>query len=77
MTALKQYIDLYTEHRAAIEAHAPAALNALRPAALKALDGARLPRKGEEDYEGTDLEQAFAPDYGVNVNRTPFTADPG
>ena len=47
MTALKQYIDLYTEHRAAIEAHAPAALNALRPAALKALDGARLPRKGE------------------------------
>lgn len=76
MTALDQYIDLFREHRATIEAHAPATLNARRDAALKALDGARLPRKGQEDYEGTDLEQVFAPDYGVNINRTRFTADP-
>lgn len=73
-TALQQYIDLYDQHRAAIESHAPAALNALRPTARKALDGAVLPRKGDDDYEATDLERLLAPDYGVNVNRIPFDA---
>ncbi len=73
-TALQQYIDLYDQHRAAIESHAPAALNALRPTARQALDGAVLPRKGEDDYEATDMERMLAPDYGVNVNRIPFDA---
>lgn len=74
-TALKQYIDLFKEYRSAIEAQAPQALNSLRDSALQALDGAQLPTKGQEDYEATDLEKVFAPDYGVNVNRTQFTAD--
>ena len=69
MNALQQYIDLYRQHRELLERHAPAALNALRPAALAALDGAQLPRKGAEDYEATDLEAVFAPDYGGNLTR--------
>lgn len=73
-TALQQYIDLYDQHQAAIESHAPAALNALRPMARQALEGAVLPRKGDDDYEATDLERLLAPDYGVNVNRIPFAA---
>lgn len=73
-TALQQYIDLYDQQREAVNSHAPAALNARRQAAREALEGARLPRKGDEDYEATDLEQVLAPDYGVNVNRIPFAA---
>ena len=77
MNALKQYIDLYDEHRDLIEQQSPALLNTLRRSAREHLEGARLPRKGSEDYEATDLEAVFAHDYGVNVNRLPFEADPG
>ena len=76
MTSLKQYIDLYNANREAIEKNAPAAINALRAQALKALDGAHLPRRGEENFEVTDVDQMFAPDYGVNINRVNLTADP-
>ena len=74
-TSLTQYIDLYAQHAEAICAHAPAAMNVLRADALAALGGATLPKKGQEDYEATDLEKVFAPDYGVNINRVPFAPD--
>lgn len=77
MNALKQYIDLYDEHHMLIEQQSPALLNTLRVAARERLENARLPRKGSEDYEATDLEAVFAHDYGVNINRLPFEADPG
>ena len=77
MNALKQYIDLYDECRELIEQQSPAMLNTLREKAREQLETARLPRKGSEDYEATDLEAVFAHDYGVNVNRLPFEADPG
>ena len=76
MNALKQYIDLYDENRELIEAQSPALLNKLRRIAREHLEDARLPRKGSEDYEASDLEAVFAHDYGVNVNRLPFEADP-
>ncbi len=76
MNALQQYIDLYREHSGLLERHAPAVLNALRPSALATLTSARLPRKGEEDYEATDLEAVFAPDYGVNLTRLDYPIDP-
>lgn len=76
MNALDQYINLYREHREAVEAHAPAAFNALRPAALRALGRfGRFPSRGEEGYEKTDIDGMFAPDFGVNVNRVPFDVD--
>ena len=77
MNALKQYIDLYDENREIIELQSPALLNNLRRIAREHLEDARLPRKGSEDYEATDLETVFAHDYGVNINRLPFEADPG
>ena len=77
MNALKQYIDLYDECRTLIEQQSPALLNTLREHAREKLETARLPRKGCEDYEATDLEAVFAHDYGVNINRLPFDADPG
>jgi len=76
MNALQQYIDLFDAHRQDIERQSPAALNALRAAARRALQGTRLPRKGSEDYEATDLDAVYAPDYGVNIRRLPFDANP-
>ena len=67
MNALKQYIDLYDESREVIEQQSPALLNNLRRIAREHLDNARLPRKGSEDYEATDLEAVFSHDYGVNT----------
>ena len=76
MSAIKQYTDIFTTYSDAINAHSAPVLNAVRPDALNALENARMPRKGDEDYEATDLHEMFAPDYGVNINRVNLTADP-
>lgn len=76
MNSLKQYIDIFKENRRAIDDHSALALNRLRDDACKVLENATLPRKGDEDYETTDLNEMFAPDYGVNINRVNLTADP-
>lgn len=76
MSSIKQYTNIFLAHSAAIDAHSAPVLNALRPAALRALENARMPRKGDEDLEATDLNEMFAPDYGVNINRVNLTADP-
>ena len=76
MNSLEQYIELHDQHRQTIEANAPAVLNGLRQQARQALEGAALPRKGQEDYEATDLNAIFAPDYGVNIGRLDFDIDP-
>lgn len=76
MNSITQYIELHDQHRDTIEAHAPEALNRLRRQARQALEGARLPHKGSEDYEATDLNGVFAPDYGVNITRLDFDLNP-
>lgn len=75
MSSIAQYIDLYRANSAIVDTHSEAPLNALRSAALEALSGAKLPRRGEEDYEATDLNAIFAPDYGVNARRIDMLAD--
>ena len=75
MSALKQYTDLFSQYGERINAASSAALNALRPAALAALKGKELPRKGGEDYETTDLDAMYAPDYGLNIDRIDVSAD--
>ena len=77
MNALLQYLSLYETHRATIDQHAPATLNRLRPAALKRLQQiGRLPEKGDEGYAKISLNDMFAPDYGLNITRVAFPADP-
>lgn len=75
MSSLKQYIDLYTNNRNTIESHSIPAMNAMREVALSALDGKQLPKKGDENYEISNLDELFAKDYGVNINRLDFGAD--
>lgn len=75
--ALDQYIKLYEENKDAINAHSAGALNAARAGALERLRLAgRLPDKGDEGYEKTSVNDMFAPDYGVNINRVNMPVDP-
>lgn len=74
--ALGQYTELFGQQRDAIESRSPELFNRLRPAALDdLLRAGRFPRKGDEDYARTDLEQMFAPDFGINIMRVPAPVD--
>lgn len=74
-TALQQYIELYDEHRELIDSGSSSPLNRLRPMARKVLESARLPRRGDEGFEKTSIEDLFAPDYGINVSRLNLPVD--
>lgn len=68
MSALKQYIDLYRDSRATLDAASAPVINALRPEALAVLEGCTsLPTRRDEGYEKTSIDEMFSPDYGVNV----------
>ena len=76
MSAIDQYINLYQANKDSLAKHSAGALNARRNDALNALAGRSMPQKGDEDYEVTDLEALFAPDYGVNINRIDLGVNP-
>ncbi len=76
MGAIKQYTDLFRDHRGLIDSNSAPALKALRPAAFEALEGRGLPALGSEDYPVTDLEALLAPDYGLNLAKVPIEVDP-
>lgn len=75
MSSIKQYTDLYKGNTEVICSCSNGVMNAMRNEALKSLEERRLPVKGDENYEITDLEAEFTPDYGVNINRYDFGAD--
>ena len=77
MSSIKQYTDLYDAHRDAVNAPTGAPLNALRDEARRVLgaEDAALPTRGTEGFEKTSIEDMFAPDYGVNVNRVGIPVD--
>ena len=75
MSALSQYIELFDTNRAIIEAKSSSLMNDCRQLARTALEGVSLPRKGEEGYEKTSIDEMFSPDYGVNINRVNIPVD--
>ena len=75
MSALSQYIELYDSHLEVIEGKSSEVLNSHRREARKLLEGKSLPHKGEEGYEKTSIEEMFAPDFGVNINRVNIPVD--
>lgn len=76
MSALNQYLDLYESNKELIDSKSAPLLNALRPKAAEALQTMRLPARGSEDYELTDLKKMLAPDFGVNIARVNLPVDP-
>lgn len=75
MNSLSQYLELYRLNAPAINAGSAAVLNARRQEAFESLAGLRLPEKGEENYENTSINDMFAADYGLNINRISMPAD--
>jgi len=70
--SLIQYTQLYDAHRLTIDARCgAAAMNAAREHARRAIaeGDLRLHERGDEDYERTSVNDLFAPDLGVNINR--------
>ncbi|MDR1675565.1 MAG: Fe-S cluster assembly protein SufD [Tannerella sp.] len=76
MKAEKQYLDLYAAHSDTLCLHAPEAMNRLRPQALEHFRRAGFPSVKDELYRHTDVAQAFAPNYGLNLNRLPISVTP-
>ncbi|MEE0978028.1 MAG: Fe-S cluster assembly protein SufD [Muribaculaceae bacterium] len=75
MEALKQYIDLYTGNADVISANSAPAINALRDDACRRLLNSRFPDKRDEGFQKTSINDMFAPDYGVNINRVNIPVD--
>lgn len=75
MNSLSQYLELYRLNAATIDAGSAPALNTLRREAFEALADASLPERGDEDYEQTSVNDMFAADYGLNINRVDIPAD--
>lgn len=75
MNSLSQYLELYRLNAPAIDANSVAPLNRYRGEAFEMLSKMRLPHKGEEDYEITSVDEIFADDLGVNLQRVPIGAD--
>ena len=76
MASEKQYIDLYEQSRAMINAHSSAVMNEIREAAFEDFKRLGFPSRKIERYKYTDMEKLFDPDYGVNVNRVEFPINP-
>lgn len=76
MAALNQYLDLFRTSWKSLNEHSPQVLNEMRDEAFRSLAMAgRLPVHSDEGYEKTSIEEMFAPDFGVNVNRVNIPVD--
>ena len=71
-----QYIDLYAQTRNQIHAHSCEVMNAVRDEAFEHFKKKGFPTRKIERYKYTDMQEIFAPDYGLNLNRLPIPVDP-
>ena len=76
MNSEQQYINLFTECREMIDRHSAPVLNALRQQAFEDFSRTGFPTKKAERYKYTDVAAAFAPDYGLNLNRLDIPVNP-
>ncbi len=76
MNAEKQYLDIYKEYKTLIDSHSSPVMNNLRQDAFFYLEQLGFPSIKEEDYKYTDVSKAFAPDYGLNLNRIRIPVNP-
>jgi len=76
MASEQQYIELYEQARRIIMDHAPEAMNAVRDQAFEDFRRQGFPSRKVERYKYTDIDQLFAPDYGVNLSRLQIPVDP-
>lgn len=75
MGSIKQYTDIFRQNREAIDRNSAEVLNSRRQAALEALDDRELPDRRDEGFEKTSIDEMFAPDFGLNINRVNIPVD--
>lgn len=71
-----QYIELYRQYRTMLEKGSCEVMNAARAQAAEWLEAQGLPTQKEERYKYTSAEEAFAPDFGLNIKRIAPAIDP-
>lgn len=76
MSAWQQYIDLFLQERQLIDRHSAPLMNVLREKAYVDFQRQGFPTRKVEEYRYTDMEEVFAPDYGVNLQRVQFPVNP-
>ncbi|WP_321436124.1 Fe-S cluster assembly protein SufD [uncultured Bacteroides sp.] len=76
MMVEQQYIDLFSQCEAMICSHSAEVLNAKRVEAFADFERLGFPTQKLEDYKYTDISEAFAPDYGLNLNRLEMPVNP-
>ena len=76
MNSEKQYIDLFKAQRNVICGNSCDAMNAVRSEAFERFAAAGFPSQKNELYKYTDIDKAFAPDYGLNLRRVKFPINP-
>lgn len=75
-SSAQQYADIFAANRDELCRRSGAELNAVRDAAFAAFQAKGFPSRKVERYKYTDVDAAFAPDYGVNVMRLQFPVNP-
>lgn len=76
MKAEQQYIELFGKYENIVGEYASDVLNAPRAQAFDDFKRLGFPTTKSEDYKHTDVAQAFAPDYGVNLKRLEIPVNP-
>ncbi|MGL5919233.1 MAG: Fe-S cluster assembly protein SufD, partial [Bacteroidales bacterium] len=72
----QQYIDLYKQHQGTIEKPCAELLNTARREAFAHFEQIGFPVKSNEEYLYTNVQEYFAPDFGLNINRLPIPVNP-
>ncbi len=75
MKAEQQYIDLYRQCEGMIAAHSSEVMNTPRAQAFADFQRLGFPNRKVEKYKYTDVDELFAPDYGLNLNRLDIPVD--
>lgn len=76
MKSEQQYIDLFTRFKDTIDRHSAEVLNAPRQQAFEDFQRSGFPTRKAERYKYTDVASAFAPDFGLNLNRLDIPVNP-
>ena len=76
MASEQQYIELYEQCREMICEHSSDVMNSVREEAFRRFSASGFPTRKVERYKYTDIEELFAPDYGLNLNRLQIPVDP-
>lgn len=76
MNSEKQYIDLYEQCRDMICRHSCDVMNACRDEAFEEFKRLGLPTRKVEEYKYTNVQELFAPDLGLNLNRLDIPVNP-